>query len=629
MQCTMNTMQYNSSQENEYSKIDIAALSEKYPNSRAVFLLNEAQLDYIRDENKAFTYVKRHVVIAILNKRGYEYANVILPFDAETRITKIKARTILQNGQSIMLDHKDIYHANLFPEYIFYSDIHAKRFTMPGVEPGCIIEYQWEQRRSGFNLMTRWEFQKEDPVLCSRYSLTTDLRTPVKTKLYGIKALSDVQQEKMIKGRKQIQWELKNIPALNTEISMANGYHEIPSIMFSPAKFEIWEDVNDWYWLLFVEQIQISKTMRSLLDGLIDSDDSDMDKLSKIFNYVQQNIRYVAIEIGMGGYQPNQSDKIFSNRYGDCKDMSLLIAALAKAENIIVSPVLISNYMHGPTDTSLVSHAHFNHVIAYAKLEDGTDVWMDPTEKNVAFGQLPWYDQDRFAFIVDADQGKIVKTPAAKAKENISLRHWVMEVGSNGIAEGNVQIQLKGALSSEMRTQLQNVNPANIESWLSRDLIDAFPITRIVHLTINGLDEPENPLSMRFDFTTDAIDIQNENYFALQPGLFSGFNLHKVFYKNERSFNVALKYPIMIYDYIKISYPENWIAISGISSDSLNSDFGSYRYQMDVNQAGVAFYRRTFNLDETHIPVSQYADFRTFLYQIFQMDRNLVLYREY
>ncbi len=625
LQCTLHP--FSGDMMTDTIQVDIKSLRKQFPNARAVYLLNEADLDYRHGQDGTFTIIKRHVMIAILNERGYQYANVIIPFDSETRISKIQARTRLNDGRSFFLNQKQIYESNLFPQYMFYSDIHAKRFTMPAVEPGCIIEYQWEQRRAGFNLFSRWEFQKQDPVLCSRYRVTTDLKTTVKAKIYATKA--DIRKEYIFRGRKTTEWELKNIPPLNTEISMGKGYQEVPGIMFSPPQFDTWQDVNDWYYDLFYNQIRFNPHMKNRVADLTENTVSGRETLKHLFSYVQGNIRYVAIEIGMGGYRPQRANEVFSQKYGDCKDMVLLLVALAKEAGLAVSPVLISNYMHGPADTSVVSHAHFNHVIAYARLKDGTEIWMDPTDKTTAFGQLPWYDQNRYVLIVNSDEGKLLKSPVEPAEENSSIRHWTMEIGANGIAEGHVRIQLKGALASEMRAELQEVNPVNIESNLSRNLIEAFPLTRIDDLQLKGLDIPEQPLEMRMGFKTDAIDIQDENYIAIQPGLFSGFSLHKVFYTQKRTFDVALKYPVMIHDYMRISYPNSWIAISGISSDSLKSAFGSYQCHMDVNQAGTAFYRRVFKLDQTHIPVEDYSVFRDFLFQTFQMDRNLVLYQAY
>ncbi len=614
--------------EEPYFPADFKRLKQSYPEARAVYLLNKAEVDYYHHKKTDHTIIRRHVILYILNERGYNYANVIIPYDNQTRIRKIRARTLLENGSIIPLENSQIYESNLFPEYLFYSDIHVKRFTMLAVEPGCMIEYEWEQKRTGLNLMNRWEFQKEDPVLCSRYIVHSPLAMPVNAEVYATD-VSPVEEKSVFAGRKTIQWEMKNIPALKPEISMSNGYLEIPSLAFSPPEFDTWQDVSRWYWELYESQMQSSKGIRDFVSSMNLTRDvaNEEANLKKIFNFVQKNIRYVAIEVGMGGYQPFRADDIFQKRYGDCKDMTLMMSALGREVGLEIYPVLISNFIHGPVDTNLVTHAHFNHVIAYSRLSDGREFWMDATDKNVPFGKLPWYDQGRNVLVVTLNQGALRETPVSQ--DNLSERKWEIGISPNGIASGQVNISLTGALANEMRTEIKLSNPANLKTLMGQNLLSAFPLTKISDLEIENLDNPEGAFKIQFQFSTDAIDIQNEKYFILQPGLFSGFNLHKLFYAPNRQYNVVLKYPLRIRDNMKINYPESWIAITGVSSDSLQTDYGIYKNKMSVQEPGTAFYQRDFMLSCTKIPAYEYPQFQNFLFQTFQLDRNLVLYQEY
>jgi hypothetical protein len=104
-------------------------------------------------------------------------------------------------------------------------------------------------------------------------------------------------------------------------------------------------------------------------------------------------VRYIAVEIGIGGYQPHDAEEIVTKRYGDCKDMVTAICALARRADVPVLPVLISTHDNGKPDTTLPSPLQFNHLIAFAPDVREEGVWMDATEKACRFTVLPWYDQ--------------------------------------------------------------------------------------------------------------------------------------------------------------------------------------------------------------------------------------------
>jgi transglutaminase-like putative cysteine protease len=47
-----------------------------------------------------------------------------------------------------------------------------------------------------------------------------------------------------------------------------------------------------------------------------------------IAQFVQRDIRYVAIELGIGGWQAHPAADIFTHKYGDCKDKVTLMSSM-------------------------------------------------------------------------------------------------------------------------------------------------------------------------------------------------------------------------------------------------------------------------------------------------------------
>jgi len=371
----------------EYS-LDTLPTQADYPDAGAVVLLDEANLEIFNSSGMAFSQLDRRMMIKVLNERGYKWANVTVPYSESSSITNIRARTILPNGKIIAISEKDVYDVTLYPQFVFYSDVRAKRFTMPAVEKGCVIEYSWRKTVRNFTYWTRWQFQHEEPTLLARYSVRCPSEWEINWKTFGVEIEPEV--EKVPKGFKATRkWEVRDLPALVPEIGMPPGNQDIAHIMFSPVGMGKWDDIATWFHKLAAERWVPHKPIRNLVAELLRGVDDPVQKLRRIFEFVRDNVRYVAIEIGIGGYQPHFASSVLRNRYGDCKDMMTLIIAMASAAGIDTYPVLISTWQNGKVDTSLASQAHFNHAIAVASLPDSLEVWMDATEKYCAFGELP------------------------------------------------------------------------------------------------------------------------------------------------------------------------------------------------------------------------------------------------
>ncbi|MEJ2051724.1 MAG: DUF3857 domain-containing protein, partial [Calditrichota bacterium] len=117
---------------------------QEFPDASAIVLLDEGSMKLTDGSDINFSTFEKHRVVKILNSSGRQYANIVIPYNPSSDIDYIQARTISPDGKITVLDQDDIYDVTLFPNFIFYSDQRAKRFTMPAVEDGSIIEYRYQ-----------------------------------------------------------------------------------------------------------------------------------------------------------------------------------------------------------------------------------------------------------------------------------------------------------------------------------------------------------------------------------------------------------------------------------------------------------------------------------------------------
>ncbi len=194
-----------------------------------------------------------------------------------------------------------------------------------------------------------------------------------------------------------------------------------------------------------------------------------MDKAQALATYVQSHIRYVAIEIGIGGYQPHSAGDIFKHQYGDCKDKATLLRVMLHEVGIESNLVLAQVY-RGIVNPDFASAITFDHVILaihvpedaptqslFALVNDpklGKLLFFDPTSSYTPFGYLPPYMQDNYVLVAAAQGGDLVHLPLQSPSTNRLFRTAKLQLDSDGSLHGVVDEQLVGAMADSERETL-------------------------------------------------------------------------------------------------------------------------------------------------------------------------------
>src|SRR5205823_9470712 len=149
-------------------------------------------------------------------------------------------------------------------------------------------------------------------------------------------------------------------------------------------------------------------------------------KIKSVAKFVQEDIRYVAIELGIGGWQPHPASDVFTHRYGDCKDKATLMSSMLSAIGV-ESYYVVINTERGSITGDTPAHNGFDHAILAIKLPEGVNdssllatyqhpklgklLLFDPTNELTPFGQIGGYLQDNYGLLVAPDGGELVELP--------------------------------------------------------------------------------------------------------------------------------------------------------------------------------------------------------------------------
>jgi hypothetical protein len=354
---------------------------------------------------------------------------------------------------------------------------------------------------------------------------------------------------------------------------------------------------------------------RSKLARIVQGAASDTDKLRRIYEWVRDNVRYVAVEIGIGGYQPHDANEVCANLYGDCKDMATLLCMLGREAGLKVDPVLVSTWQNGPPDTSLASPLQFNHVIAYAR---SAGIWMDPTDKGTPFGQLPWYDQGLPVVAVAAEgTAEVLTTPRTTEQAQHVELEWDVHVKSRGAAHVSGRTTLTGAAAADLRDELFYRDLTGRRQWLETYLAARCAGIRLDSMAVRGLDPPTDSLVISYGFSTPVFAAARDGSLILRPGLIHGTELPDYFRSRGRLHPIRLRFGMVLGTRLRVS-GDGPLSVAS-SADSIRSDFGDALHACRADNGVVTFESR-FRLTGGEIAPGAYERFQDFLDAVRAMD---------
>lgn len=611
----------------EWVDLDSTSLPDQtdFRDESAVILLDEGKMEIFGSEATAFSEFERHKILKIFNRRGEKFANVLIPYYPTITIDKIEARTISPDGKITVIKPENIFDVNLYPNFIFYSDQRAKIFTFPAVEPGSILEYRYRQSIKGRTLWHSWSFQDEIPTLLSRFTVVHPSEWELKYQIYNTDLDPQITQAP-IGFKSTHRWEKRNVPALKSEFGMPPRRDLLYRLSLAPVGIKNWDDVAKWYDELSSPQLKANDAVKKLAKELTANCSTNREKLQRIYEWVRDNIRYIAVNIGMGGFQPHSVTEIFLNKYGDCKDMTTLICSMAREVGIPVYSVLISTRQNGQPDTSLASPFQFNHAIAYCPAIEPAEIWMDATEKGCPFGQLPWYDQGVPVLVIEENGSSFIHTtPLDSTHHNQLITEWQVALDDKNMACIEGKMIFTGSPASEKREELFVSSSEEIRDWLDRYLAERFMGVNLDSFSISGLYPVEDPLVISFTFSSSSFVRQISDQMILDPSAIALFELPTYFSSRERAHPIQFKYPFTYHVNLQIDLPPHYSSGTSTHQDSVNSAFGSasWSWQFQERQLKIEI---KYNLTQRDVSADQYPNFHSFLRQVQEKNRKEIVF---
>ena len=272
---------------------------------------------------------------------------------------------------------------------------------------------------------------------------------------------------------KKYIWFIKNLKGFKPEEG-SMPWARYPRVNVSPSDFEIdnikgdmstWGNFGRFYYGLSSPQLNLSAERQQEIRDMTQGLKSEREKIDFLYHYMQQNMRYVGIQLGIGGWRPLAASFVDSKKYGDCKALTNYMQALLQAVNIPSFPALINAGENGERADQSFSNNNFNHVILMVpQLKD--TVWLECTSTTALPGKLGTFTENRNALLVKPEGSNLQSTPSSTASSNRLDVTGDIEISEDGSANALLTLTGTGEYRDDMIYSFARQKLEDQKMWL-------------------------------------------------------------------------------------------------------------------------------------------------------------------
>ncbi|HYO12720.1 MAG TPA: DUF3857 domain-containing protein [Thermoanaerobaculia bacterium] len=455
-----------------------------YENAPAVVLFKKGKFSVLDSEGRYNPTFVVQVRRKILTEEGKKYGEASLFHSKQVKLQRLEGRTVLPDGREIPLPKGATFKRTISKtEKLFITSI-----AFPAVEVGAILDYQYEIRIPSIYYLEPWYFQEEVPTLDSEIlyvvpealRVRTGLQDPLQT---GVKQ----NTEQNFSGWRVMAWG-KNLPPIPAEPSgfpfadLASRFLVIPVEIVDPAGrstelLKTWESTCALYAKAYEKAKRKSSVAVQKARELAGAG-SNGEKARAVYRFVRDEIETVD-NLGVHLPEDSTADSVLAARRGDYAEKALLLQRMLMSLGIPARLVWAAERDSGQINLAFTTPWWFERVIVAAEI-DGQRVFLDPSDRRLAFGRLAPGLEGMQALLYDAEKPEPVILPVTPYEESLRRASLDLDLDASGRLVGRGTLRLAGHHAWTRLRWKENAEEAAKawKEWLAGELT-GFEITDI------------------------------------------------------------------------------------------------------------------------------------------------------
>lgn len=577
----------------------------------------------VKDMNNTVNHVKQ--VITILNKSGDSNADIVVWYNKSNRIKYIKGVVYDEFGKPIdKFSEKNFSDYSAASDASLFEDSRVKNYKPAVTSYPYTLEYEYEVLSKQSLNFADWSPNEENGVAVERSSYQLICKPDFNIRYKELNYTGKVNTTP-VAGLKSYVWQTSNLKARRSEPYSPDPEQYRTTVKIAPEKFSYegysgsftnWSELGKWeYDKLLAGRNTLPSETVAYLHTLTDSITDVKLKAKAIYEYMQRKTRYISVQIGIGGYQPFRAADVDRVSYGDCKGLVNYTQALLNAVSIpSYYCVVEAGNLKKSLTPDFASMAQGNHVILCLPLKNDT-TWLECTSKDIPFGFLGDFTDDRWGLACTASGGKLMHTPKYTSTLSKQVRKANLTLNDDGQLMGNMVTTFEG-WQYENRPNVMGDVEDEIKNTKNRYDINNLEIEKLVLKPVKNVN-PVNNEEIKFTARDYASKSEGRYYFMANLS-----NRNKTVPREvrNRTTKVYINRGYTDVDEITYQIPEGYRLDSRILQVSIAKPFGNYNASVIMSGNNQIVYKRKLEIIDGTYPTDSYIELVAFYQQVADAD---------
>ncbi len=602
------------------------------PGAGAVVLFKRGEISVLERQSLNWTtHIVTYVRIKILTEAGRDAGNIAVEAPKYMRLAKVEGRTILPSGQIVPLDSSQVFHGVAYQSGKSFAILKTS-FSMPSVEPGAILEYQTEEYADWF-FPPPWIFDT-DGVGTLESTLSVLIGQRLRMSQYP---LETTQSKVAITRKNTVQGELFNFAVQNLRPIRREPFgvpfrDQAAMVIFTPYDLAFqnqvypiitkWDDVAKEITERFQAMTKGAKEIKGKAKELTDKTSGERERAQAIYRYLQQNItssNLAGVSLG------READGILNGKRGDPDEINALYVAMLKEAKVDADLVLVAAQNWQTLARQFPNLSQFSRVITRVNLKEGV-VFADPADAAAPFGELPWFERGVTGLAVKGSKVQEAQIPAGVPEDNTSEVKVALTVARDWKAEGDAELDLKGSEAIDMRGDLLEDSPADLEKQIEEYFAFGRSDASVSGILHPDLHDASQPFTLKAHVGEKLTGDSGPGELLLNPWIDDDY-LSPIFKGGERHSQVRFRNPEKRVSTSTWQLPPE-IKVEQLPKEvKLDNDLGSFSHACAQEGTKVTC-TRTFVLKKTLIQnLAEYGAVRKFFDEIGKDDQEVIVLR--
>ena len=588
----------------EQQKYQLPATTESAPVS---YLLLDEQVNWLSGDYQGYTHIAMQANTAAGVEQASQYQVSFAP-----EYQQLIFHSILLTRNGVAKEQLGIADIRLVQreqeqERQIYNGYVTAMVLLSDMQPGDIVDIQYSL--NGAN-----------PIYAGKRSAYFSLNWSVAVQQLNVRLLTEQDNlafysnnseikpvQRRIAQHSEYSLQQKQVAAVKAEDKYPPWFNPYQFIEFN--EFGRWQDVVSWALPLYQFDEPLVDELQQLVKTWQRQASSKEEFVAQVVRYVQNDIRYFGIEIGLNSHQPYPPNTVFARKYGDCKDKTTLMIALLAEAGIDAYPALVSSASRGSIVNRLPGPTAFDHVITWLPL-NGKDYWLDGT-RSQQYGSLQQKGQQYFqqALLIKPGQTQLTTVPMPTTVDAILESNESYQLGAVGEPVSlTVHLSFQQYEAESFRNMLDQRGKKDYAAQLTRIYQQQYPGADLVAEPKITDDKASNHLQVEANFTIDSFwDTQAEQ----QELILFGDYLERYLQLPE---NTRRKMPLYVEPnaqalhrvHYKLASPISW-QLTELELDIDNPAF-SYQRHIDTSETSITITHQ-YASKADHVPAAQALDY--------------------